>query len=142
MKNDDFSKRLKERGLKATPQRILILKVISEHGHVEVEKIYEEIKKLIPSISIATIYKNLKTLEDFGLIKGANIARFKGLYEVNTSFHLHIVCKKCSSIIDVEVNKEEVKKYFSKFTDIDVEDLSITLFGNCKKCSRQNHHNP
>ena len=55
----DYVTLLKENDLKATFQRINILDVIDKHGHMSVENIYDEIIKVHPSISLATIYKNI-----------------------------------------------------------------------------------
>ncbi len=131
-----FDKILKNRGLKATPQRILILNIIANNGHIDIEEIYNKIKKIIPSISIATIYKNLKILVDKKIIQEVNISSFKTLYEVNTSDHIHVICKKCKKIIDVNIDKKELSKDFKDKLKIDVEDFEISLFTICQDCKK------
>ncbi len=136
MKKRDFTRVLKENGLKATPQRVLILETISRHGHIGIDRLYEEIKGIIPSISIATIYKNLKIMEEGGIIKEANISSLKNIYETNTSFHIHLLCRKCNSVFDVHIDKDKLKGYLTKVTDLRINDISVTLFGYCKRCKK------
>ncbi len=132
----NFDKILKQRGLKATPQRMLILNIIGKSGHVDIEEIYKKVKDIIPSISIATIYKNLKILVNKNIIQELNISSFKTLYELNTSEHIHIICKNCKKIIDVNIDKLEFKKYFKDKLDIDTEDFEINLFSICNNCQK------
>jgi len=134
MKKEELSKRLKEAGLKATPQRILILDFIMKHGHIGIETLYEKMKDIIPSISIATIYKNLKILEEKGLVREVSISSFKSLYELKNLPHIHIVCEKCRSVSDFFINEAEIKKYFKNLTNFDVNKVSIILFVECEKC--------
>lgn len=130
----NFNKLLNEKGLKATPQRLLILNTIKDGGHIDIEKIYEKINKIIPSISIATVYKNLKLLVDKGIIKEVHINSFKTLYEVNTSFHIHLVCKKCKKITDIEVNEKSIFSFFNKLVKEDVENFDVTGYYICENC--------
>ena len=64
----NFEQNLKESGLKITPQRITILQEIYKSGHATVEEIYENILQIHPSISLATIYKNLISMCEAGII--------------------------------------------------------------------------
>jgi len=50
---------LKEYKLKVTPQRIAIVELLKEHGHLSIAKMYELMKRRFPTVSLATIYKNI-----------------------------------------------------------------------------------
>ena len=134
MKKEEISKQLKETGLKATPQRILILDLIMKHGHIGIETLYEKMRNIVPSISIATIYKNLKILEEKGLVKEVSISSFKNLYELSNVPHIHIVCQKCKSISDFFINEAELKEHFKNLTKAEISGISVTLFVKCEKC--------
>ncbi len=58
-----FEKILKENHLKITPQRLAILKEIQKFGHISIDEIYENVKESNPSMSLATIYKNLASIK-------------------------------------------------------------------------------
>ncbi len=130
----DFHKKLREKGLKATPQRLLILNIIKEGGHIDIEDIYNKLKKIIPSISIATIYKNLKLLVDKGIIKDVNISSFKQMYEVNTKEHIHLICKKCRKIYDLDFREIDIKNFIEKKIDDKIDKIEINVFFLCEKC--------
>ena len=69
---------LKQSGLKVTPQRLSVLRILDRHTHPTIDELYDEILKENPSVSLATVYKNLNTLKDEGLVVEVNIAKSKG----------------------------------------------------------------
>ena len=64
---------LKNRGLKATPQRLSVLKILDSHTHPTIDELYDEICAENPSVSLATVYKNLNMLKDEGLVVEVNM---------------------------------------------------------------------
>lgn len=69
--------------------------------HPSAEMIYNDLKGVVPSLSIPTVYRNLKQLEELGrVIRVANIDG-KERYDANCSDHLHFVCEQCARVIDV-----------------------------------------
>ncbi|MEM3862202.1 MAG: transcriptional repressor, partial [Thermoplasmatales archaeon] len=64
---------LRERKLKVTPQRVLILKILNRGGHYTGEQVYNLIKKEIPGISISTVYNTLDTLHSKGLLNSFEV---------------------------------------------------------------------
>ncbi len=86
--------------LKTTPQRLAILKEIDKKGHANIDEIYEEIKELFPTISLATIYKNINALKEEGIITEICI-HDKSKYELKKEMHAHFICKECLKIKDI-----------------------------------------
>ncbi len=134
-----FNKLLNAKNLKSTPQRILILNVILKNGHIDIEEIYKKVSEVIPSISIATIYKNLKLLVDTGIVKEVNISSFKTLYELNTNPHFHLICKKCKKILDVNIEDKKVKEFFVQVIGKDVESYEVNVYTKCRECKDKNN---
>ena len=130
----DFHKKLRDKGLKATPQRLLILNIISEGGHIDIEDIYNKVKTIVPSISIATIYKNLKLLADKEIIKEVNINSFKQLYEVNTKEHFHLICKRCKKIFDVDSDNIKIKNIVEDKVKNTIDKIEINAYFLCNNC--------
>lgn len=91
---------LKQEGLKATPQRIEILKLLEELGHPSVEEIYARLKGKFPSISLATIYKNLTLLREKGVVNQLHLEE-GSRYELKRVSHAHKVCPKCGKVEDI-----------------------------------------
>ncbi|BAT71783.1 Fur family transcriptional regulator, peroxide stress response regulator [Thermosulfidibacter takaii ABI70S6] len=127
---------LASKGLKATYQRIVLLEILRDHHHLDIEAIFKKVKERIPSISISTVYNNIKLLQDAGLVKEVKIPRFKTLYEVNPEDHIHLVCEKCGKIMDLPVAKETLKKNFYDFVQTEITDLEVVLFITCKECAK------
>lgn len=123
---------LQKHSLKITPQRLLILKCIEEAGHADIDFIYNDVKKLYPSISLATVYKNIKQMVENELVKEVPLNSKTTLYELKRGEHIHFICKKCLTVYDV---KEPVKAIdFSATIPGVTESVEINLYGICNKC--------
>lgn len=92
---------LKRHDLKATPQRLCVLKILRKHEHPNIDELYTQIKAEYPSISLATVYKNLATLREQGLVVEVNVPNHKTYYDIYETPHMHIVCEKCGRIEDL-----------------------------------------
>jgi Fur family peroxide stress response transcriptional regulator len=94
---------LKQQGHRITPQRLAIFEfVLSSESHPSSEDVYHAIKKKYPSVSLATIYKNIRLLSNLGLISELNFESQPARYDSNTSPHINVVCPDCGSIVDHE----------------------------------------
>jgi len=121
---------LEESKLKITPQRLAILKEIDQKGHASIEEIYDDIKDMFPSISLATIYKNITALKDENIISEICLHQ-KPKFEINKEPHAHFVCTKCGYVKDVpfsEVIKNEIDKNFPN------SQKELYIYGLCEKC--------
>lgn len=96
---------LKKVGLKATPQRVAVLKELSKKTHPTMDEIYENIKKENPSISLATVYKNVNILRDTGLVIEINIPSKKMRYDYLATPHIHIICTNCGHVEDLDYDE-------------------------------------
>ena len=129
---------LREHDLKATPQRNAILKIMGESGHISIEKIYERIRSAFPSLSLATIYKNIIALQEKDIIRELKIPGEKNHYELKKEPHHHIVCQKCGTITDIDADMERSLKDISLKYNFDVSEISLSVSGICHTC--KSHH--
>lgn len=135
----ELIKLLKEHDLKATPQRLCVLKILQKHEHPNIDKLYEEVKKEYPSISLATVYKNLNTLQEQGLVVEVNIPHQKAYYDIYEEPHIHLICSKCGHIKDMsfkdsklDLYQEQLEKNVGNF----IEHLDLCAYvQGCSKCS-------
>lgn len=134
----DFIKILNEQGLKATPQRLCMLKILKRHEHPTIDELYAEIKKDYPSIALATVYKNLNTLQEQGLVVMISVANEKTCYDIYEKEHIHIICTKCGSIEDKYFEDIELDKYQKKLEKQlghFIQRLCVCSYiKNCSKC--------
>ena len=132
----DYVALLQENDLKATFQRINILDAIDKHGHMSVEDIYEEIIKVHPSISLATIYKNIVLMVEKAVLTEVPIAGKKAKYELAKMDHIHLVCTVCGEVNDKPCI-EKTDKVFHALTDSEgfmLKKRQINLYGVCASC--------
>ena len=71
---------LRQKGLRLTPQRELVLQAVRELGHATPEEVAESVRKSHPGINLSTIYRNLETLENVGLVKHAHLGHGGATY--------------------------------------------------------------
>ncbi|WP_457561348.1 Fur family transcriptional regulator [Caminibacter sp.] len=132
MKN--YKSLLEESNLKTTPQRLAILKELDKKGHASIEEIYEDIKEMFPSISLATIYKNINALKEENVISEVCLHQ-KPKFEITKEPHAHFICKKCGVIEDVpfeEIINKEIEKMYPN------SQKELYIYGICKKCQDDN----
>jgi len=96
-----FQGRCREAGLKITPQRMAVYKVlVQSKQHPSAEMVFREVRKVIPNISLDTVNRTLLTLAEIGaasIVEGSgDVKRFDGCLET----HQHFKCVKCRRIFD------------------------------------------
>jgi Fur family peroxide stress response transcriptional regulator len=134
----DFIPYLKEKRFKVTPQRMSILKILNRHTHPSVDELYEEIRKEFPTISLATVYKNLNTLRQMGIVIEIN-TNSKPRLDIYMHPHAHIVCKNCGAIEDIDFAESVhiYKKEIEKNNQYKIVQLDIVAFVDvCKYCRK------
>lgn len=134
---NDLVSRLRERGMRLTPQRMAILKtLIGNKQHLSAEEIYARVHSDYPMIGLATIYKTIALLKDMGEIQVVNIHNQCARYEsLDTHPHPHFVCSKCGAIIDLdhEILDDLPEKLWKK-TGHQIVKTRLDFYGICHKC--------
>ncbi len=97
----DCLKMIKSAKLKATPQRVSTLKVLSKHTHPTIDELYDEVRKEHPSVSLATVYKNVAALIDAKLAIEFNAPNQKTRFDINEKPHINVICEGCGKIRDL-----------------------------------------
>jgi len=94
--------KLKERGLKLTPQRLAIIDVLVQRSslHPGASLIFQEARKKTKRLSLSTVYATLDEFAKLGIIKMLEFDRMENRYEGNVETHINLVCKGCKKIID------------------------------------------
>lgn len=131
---------LQSRGMRVTPQRAIIFQAIEKlEGHITAEEIFEQVQKVNPYVSLATVYRTLELLLELNLINQTNFGRSQAYFALKAHGpHHHLVCSECghieefSDIIFDPIRAELDQQYgFQAQTD------HISIFGICKKCRRK-----
>ncbi|MGM0902477.1 MAG: Fur family transcriptional regulator [Bacillota bacterium] len=123
---------LKDRGLRITPQRLLILEAISSlEGHPTAEDIHRS----IPYTSLTTIYNNLKLFVKLGILNELPYGNGLSKYELNHSKHYHVICQRCGKIVDFNYpNLKEIEHVASDLTNFEILHHQFEVYGICSSC--------
>jgi len=132
----DYAALLNKCDLKATFQRMQLLQNIEYHGHMSIEAIYDEVVKMHPSLSLATVYKNIILMVEKGVLVEVPIAGKKSKYELHKKEHLHLICTECGDVKDKAYAKEtnDILNTFSNNADFILTKQQINLYGICEHC--------
>ncbi|MGE4295167.1 MAG: Fur family transcriptional regulator [Campylobacterales bacterium] len=122
-------------GLKATPQRLSLIMLLERHGHMTIEAIYQALKEETPSLSLSTVYNNLSTLSQKGIVREVAIAGNPQMYELMRHEHAHLVCRGCGAIEDMPVDFAAVKKAVTLPAGVLLEESDLIFTGLCARCA-------
>ncbi len=119
-----------------TNQRKIIYDIIKNTDiHPTADWIYEKARTYIPNISLGTVYRNLKILQEEGLIIEINDGR-QSRFDARTDRHYHFRCVKCERIYDIDLDMMNINvdlKYLSK-KGFKIDKVNIDIEGICPKC--------
>jgi len=125
---------LKENDLKATIQRTSILRSIDRAGHINIDDIYEQLKEEYPTLSLATIYKNIIVMQESNVIIEVPMNGQKSKYELKKDDHIHLICQVCGEIQDREITPQT--KETLVIENFQLSSSQINLYGQCQQCQR------
>jgi Fur family peroxide stress response transcriptional regulator len=125
---------LRESKIKVTPQRLSIVDMLHGKVHMSIDELYIAIKKKFPSISLATVYKNINTMMQMDFIQEVKIPNQKSRYELAKSSHSHVVCQKCGKVEDLELNLELITKEAVEKSNYKIREDALIFSGVCPKC--------
>ena len=139
MSIDELVTKLKANGHRLTPQRLAICKlVISSPDHPSVEQVYTAIKKEYPTMSLATVYKNMLLLKEDGLIQEVDSLNGQLRYDPNTGLHINLICSKCGVIKDA--TSETLKGAWGDIIreiGIRPQGQLVNIYYTCEKCKAE-----
>ncbi|MCA9506956.1 MAG: transcriptional repressor [Myxococcales bacterium] len=135
----NLRQKLRRSGLKLTTQRESICKTFfAKEGHRTAEEILLESRQFDAKISLATIYRTLKLLQEFGFAKAHNFQDGQALFEPvfdNHEHHDHLICTHCGAIIEFFDEQIEIlQSKVARAHDFKITNHKMELYGLCKKC--------
>ena len=129
--------KLRDRGCKITPQRMAIARILARSkGHPSVEDIYDQIRVDFPTMSLATVYRNIVTIKALGEVLELGFPDGSNRYDGNKPTpHPHVICIKCKKIVDPDLDSlDEMKKEVALETDFTILNHRLDFFGICGDC--------
>jgi Fur family peroxide stress response transcriptional regulator len=131
-----------EHGIAVTHQRQVLYETMqSMYGHPSPEEVFASVKERIPSISLATVYKNIHLFVESGVFRELSIHHGTLRVEMNKHPHHHMVCSVCKTVRDLP-EEDEMRLGLQMPTEIlpggfIVERISMDVIGVCPDCQRR-----
>ncbi len=135
-KEAGFAEFIQRKGLKTTRQRNTIISVFFRlRGHISVEELLNEVKKVNPRIGYATVYRTLHLLVESNLVEerrfGDGLARYEGHSDVE--HHDHMICLECGEISEFfNPRLEALQEKLAEENNFEIYRHRLELYGACK----------
>lgn len=128
---------LRARGLRLTDPRRIILDVVrATDAHPTATWVYRAVRRKLPRVSLATVYRNLRTLAAQGLL--AERADVSGMrFDGKTESHDHFTCVTCGRIFDVPAGVTRARARVPSTLGFEVLSHRIELYGRCRGCRQR-----
>jgi Fur family ferric uptake transcriptional regulator len=134
--SDDLAARLREQGLRLTPQRELILRAVEDLRHATPDEVLAHVRGQVSSVNASTVYRTLEVLEELGLVRHTHLSdRAPTYHSTQEHEHVHVVCRRCRAVRSYD--PAFVQPLVAALADdgfvVDVGHLAI--FGTCAECA-------
>src|SRR5438270_13307235 len=94
--DSSLANRLRERGMRMTPQRESVMAAVTQLVHATPDQVADA----VPGVDLTTVYRTLETLEHIGLLAHTHLGHGAPSYRLAADDHVHVICHRCSSVID------------------------------------------
>ncbi len=122
-------------------QREAVLGVLTgTKSHPDAAWVYSETRKLIPNISLGTVYRNLAKLQESGEIVSLGVYGGVERFDADVKEHLHFYCKNCHKIIDINEKQLLPIKKAEKLLGAEIESVTCVFEGKCNDCLNQKNN--
>jgi Fur family ferric uptake transcriptional regulator len=132
----DLRGRLRDSGLRLTPQRELILAAVDRLGHATPDEVLAEVRTMSSAVNASTVYRTLEVLEELGLVHHAHLSdRAPTYHSVTDHEHFHLVCRNCGRVVSVDPDVLRPLGDLLRDEKNFVVDVGhLTVFGACVNC--------
>ncbi|MCS7273262.1 MAG: transcriptional repressor [Fimbriimonadales bacterium] len=128
---------LKRAGLRLTPQRVAICKVLAESkDHPTAMMIYHQLLPQFPTLSLATVYKTLNVLKSMGLVHTLGDAGDGAEhFDADLTPHINLVCTRCHRVVDFDEERiHEIQQAVAQRSGYEILGARIVYYGLCPEC--------
>jgi Fur family transcriptional regulator, peroxide stress response regulator len=124
-------------GMAATHQRAVIFQALASlPGHPNPEEVYEKVRRQVPSMSLATVYKTFHAFLEAGIVHEINLHRGSLRVDPNPEPHHHLICTACRAVEDLDEGAIAPVKLKGALPEgFVVERFALEVHGHCKRCA-------
>jgi Fe2+ or Zn2+ uptake regulation protein len=133
---EELTLAFRERGLKVTPQRQAIFRVLHSNGsHPSAEAVHQAVIGELPTVSLRTVYQTLGDLAEMGEILQLDLGTGAARFDPNIDPHHHLVCERCGMVCDTHVDHPDVRPSSPQSDGFRVMGTEIVFRGLCASCA-------
>ena len=134
---DVLAERLRERGLRVTPQRQQVLDAVDELGHATADQVCAHVQRHSPGLNLSTVYRTLELLGEIGLVSHAHLDHAAPTYHSRTANdHLHLVCRACGRVQEADVaHARAFSSALERQTGFVTDVPHLAVHGLCCECN-------
>jgi len=133
----ELTEAFRERGLKVTPQRQCIFRILAaSDAHPSAEAVYEQAVAEMPTISLRTVYQTLNDLAAMGEIQALDLGTGAARFDPTTEPHHHLVCTRCGAVRDLYAAFDGVSVPQGHTQGFRIETTEIVFRGLCAACAQ------
>jgi Fur family ferric uptake transcriptional regulator len=122
-----------------TNQREIILRELKKsRQHLSADELYDRVKKIMPRISLATVYRNLEILSEAGLIGKLEISGRQKRFDFDVSDHDHIYCVVCHKVDNLKIERDNVNtERLGAAAGYAITGYRVEIVGICPECQKK-----
>ena len=129
--------KLRERGLRVTPQRLVIHRALCSHSqHMTAEQVLGRVSDVLPGTSLPTVYSTLELLEGLGLVRRVGTGNGAVVFDSRVEPHAHTVCRRCGAMADLEgASAPDDALARAAATGFAPDHAQLVVWGLCSACA-------
>jgi Fur family peroxide stress response transcriptional regulator len=146
-RTEAFVARCRAAGLAVTPQRLAIFRQLAATDrHPSAEELCVAVRREMPTLSLATVYKALDALAAIGAVRPVSRLGARGRWDANLGPHHHLICTACGAVSDVTeatldaagapARRAAARHGFA------AEGHAVEIFGRCARCRERSGRTP
>jgi Fur family peroxide stress response transcriptional regulator len=140
-RTDVFVARCRAAALAVTPQRLAIFRQLAATDrHPSAEELHAAVRREMPTLSLATVYKTLDTLAAIGAVRPVSRLGARGRWDANLGPHHHLICTACGAVSDVtepalDAAGRPARRVAARL-GFAAAGHAVEIFGRCAACRR------
>jgi Fe2+ or Zn2+ uptake regulation protein len=133
----EFEARCRAHGYRLTPQRLAVYRALAaDDSHPTADVVYERVRAVLPTLSQATVYRILESLERERLVRRVSTTGGVGRFDATLEPHQHLVCRVCGRMVDhFAPAVEGAPLRLGRIAGFVIEELDVRLVGRCAACA-------
>ncbi len=136
---DDVIELLRQRGLRMTPQRrVIVAEIMRMQGHISPTALAKKVQSDMPGVNASTIYRTLALLEEAGVLAHAHLEGGAEYHRAEEAGHVHLACSRCHREDDLSLDEAAaLQRLIEQHRGFRPDLTHFAISGLCSDCQRE-----